>query len=136
MFERKKDGQAGLFWAACGAVLIGLLLAQACARNPRPQQPSQRIRTVRSSSFTVTAYCLKGKTAAGTHAADGVVAADLRVFPLGTVIRVDGLSGYNGMYTVLDSGRSIRGRRIDLYVSSCTEAVRFGRRAARVSVAR
>jgi 3D (Asp-Asp-Asp) domain-containing protein len=113
---------------------MALLLAQACARNPRPQQPAQRNRAARS--FTVTAYCLKGRTAAGTRVADGVVAADLRVLPLGTVIRVDGLSSYNGTYTVLDTGRRIRGRRIDLYMPSCTEALRFGRRSARVSIAR
>jgi hypothetical protein len=32
------------------------------------------------------------------------------------------------VYTILDTGGSIRGRRIDVYIPSCSEAIRFGRR--------
>jgi 3D (Asp-Asp-Asp) domain-containing protein len=67
----------------------------------------------------------------------GIVAADPDVLPLGTVIRVAGLPGrYDGVYTVMDTGASIRGRRLDVYLASCAEAVRFGRHTARVSVVR
>ena len=46
---------------------------------------------------------------------------------MGTVIRVSGLQDrYNGTYTVRDTGPSVRGRRLDLYVRDCDEAVRFG----------
>ena len=76
-------------------------------------------------------------TAAGTRVRDGVVAADPAVLPLGTVIRVGGLSKrYDRAYTVLDTGRAIKGRRIDLYLGDCREAVRFGRQSVRVSVVR
>ena len=136
MIERLKPTQFELRFIPGVAALAALLFAQGCARNPHPKQPAQQARPARSSSFTVTAYCLKGRTAAGTRVADGVVAADLHVLPLGTVIRVDGLSSYDGTYTVMDTGRRIRGRRLDLYISSCAEAVQFGRRSARVSIAR
>ena len=54
---------------------------------------------------------------------------------MGTVIRLTGLDPrYNGTYTVADTGAKIQGRRIDLYISDCREAVRFGRRPARVVV--
>jgi 3D (Asp-Asp-Asp) domain-containing protein len=121
-------------------VAIGaLLIAEGCARNPRPRQPSPR----RAASlaipapFTITAYCTGTITAAGTRVAKGVVAADPNVLPLGTEIRVAGLDArYNGTYTVMDTGPKVRGRRLDLYLPDCAEAVRFGRRSGRVSTAR
>jgi 3D (Asp-Asp-Asp) domain-containing protein len=115
---------------------IALIMASACARNPRP---TLRPRGPESTSthFTITAYCRGRITSAGTRVTAGVVAADPNVVPLGTIIRLAGLgSGYDGVYTVRDTGRKIRGRRIDLYLVNCDEAVRFGRRAGRVSVVR
>ena len=114
-----------------------LLVAQGCARTHRPQPPMRRdaplIKPVR---FAITAYCTGRTTAAGTRVAKGVVAADPTVFPLGTVIRVTSLGDrYNGTYTVMDTGSRIRGRRLDLYLPNCAEAVRFGRRSGRVSIA-
>jgi 3D (Asp-Asp-Asp) domain-containing protein len=92
---------------------------------------------VKPVSFTITAYCTGRTTAAGTRVAKGVVAADPRVLPLGTVIRLARLgSRYDGEYTVMDTGSKIRGRRLDLYLPNCDEAVRFGRRSGRVSIAR
>lgn len=118
------------------AVAISVLVvAQGCARN-RPRQPP-RIQLTPPMSFTVTAYCAGTTTAAGTRVAEGVVAADPRVLPLGTVIRLAGLDGrYNGTYTVMDTGPKVRGRHLDLYLRDCAEAVRFGRRSGRVSIAR
>ena len=76
-------------------------------------------------------------TAAGTRVRDGIVAADPAVLPLGTTIRVGGLGQrYNRVYHVMDTGRAVRGRQIDVYLSSCAEAIEFGRRAAVVSVVR
>ena len=119
-----------------GGVAIGtLLFAASCARNPRarPPAPLPPAASVKPMSFTVTAYCLKGTTASGARVARGIVAADPDVLPLGTVIRLAGLSRrYNGTYTVMDTGSRIRGRRLDLYVPNCAEAVRFGRRSGRV----
>jgi len=84
----------------------------------------------------VTAYCTGRITAAGTRVTKGVVAADLRVLPLGTVIMLTGVDGrYNGTYTVMDTGPRVRGHRLDLYLRDCAEAVRFGRRSGRVSIA-
>jgi 3D (Asp-Asp-Asp) domain-containing protein len=57
--------------------------------------------------------------------------------PIGSVIQVSGLeSRYNGIYTVMDTGAKIRGRRLDLYLRDCDAAVRFGRRSADVSIVR
>jgi 3D (Asp-Asp-Asp) domain-containing protein len=117
-------------------VIGALVVAQGCVRNPRPRQ-TPRVSLAQPMSFTVTAYCTGKITAGGTRVTEGVVAADPRVLPLGTLIRLAGLAGrYNGTYTVMDTGPRVRGRRLDLYLHDCAEAVRFGRRSGRVSIAR
>jgi 3D (Asp-Asp-Asp) domain-containing protein len=84
-------------------------------------------------SFRATAYCLKGKTAMGGIVRRGIVAADPRILPLGTRINVTAGS-YSGTYTVADTGGAVRGRILDIWVPSCSEAIRFGRKSITVSV--
>jgi 3D (Asp-Asp-Asp) domain-containing protein len=59
---------------------------------------------------------------------------------MGSVIAIDRIekldSRHDGVYTVMDTGSKIRGRRIDIYLKDCREAVRFGRRAVQVTVLR
>jgi 3D (Asp-Asp-Asp) domain-containing protein len=83
--------------------------------------------------FKATAYCLRGRTASGGGVRRGIVAADPRVLPLGTRIYISG-GGYSGTYTVTDTGGAIKGNILDIWVPSCSEAVRFGRRSISVSV--
>lgn len=83
--------------------------------------------------FTATAYSLKGRTASGHKVARGIVAADLKVLPLGTKIKIhDG--EYAGVYTVRDTGGRIKGRKLDIWMPSSREARRFGRRKVLVTV--
>jgi 3D (Asp-Asp-Asp) domain-containing protein len=84
-------------------------------------------------SFIATAYCLKGRTATGGGVRRGVVAADPRVLRLGSTIFL-GAGSYSGEYKVTDTGGSVRGRKIDIWVPSCAEARRFGRRTVTVGV--
>jgi 3D (Asp-Asp-Asp) domain-containing protein len=86
--------------------------------------------------FVATAYCHGTTTATGVRVRDGIVAGDPRVLPLGTVIRLKSAGLYNGTYTVLDTGTRIQGRRLDVYIRDCGEALRFGRREVRVSIIR
>jgi len=82
-----------------------------------------------------TAYCLDGRTQSGVRTRTGIVAADPRVLPVGSVIRIlDGPT--TGIYTVMDTGGTIKGRRIDIYVPSCARAKKFGRRKVSVIVVR
>lgn len=83
--------------------------------------------------FQATAYCLKGRTASGQHVRPGVIAADPKVLPLGTVVHLRAGS-YSGTYTVLDTGGRIRGRMIDVYVPTYREARQFGRRPVKLRV--
>lgn len=88
---------------------------------------------VEVNTFRATAYCLKGRTAIGGNVRRGIVAADPRVLPLGTRIQLNAGS-YSGTYTVADTGGAVRGRILDIWVPSCSEAMRFGRRSVQVSV--
>lgn len=83
--------------------------------------------------FHATAYCLKGRTASGAPVRQGVIAADPRVLPLGTVVHIKA-GRYTGNYTVLDTGGSIKGRKVDIYVPTYQEAKRFGRQRVKVKV--
>ncbi|CAN5635006.1 hypothetical protein BH18ACI1_BH18ACI1_06330 [soil metagenome] len=84
-------------------------------------------------SFRATAYCLKGRTASGRNVRRGIVAADPRILPLGTRIEISAGS-YSGTYTVADTGGAVKGRILDIWVPSCAEANRFGRRSVKVGV--
>ena len=85
--------------------------------------------------MTATAYCQTGLTRSGAWTQPGFIAADTRILPVGSVVRIE----MNGdampeIYTVMDTGAAVRGRRIDIYIPNCRRARRFGRRPVRVHV--
>lgn len=84
-------------------------------------------------NFRATAYCLRGKTASGASVRKGIVAADPRVLPLGTRITMNA-GKYSGTYLVADTGGAVKGNKLDVWVASCSEARRFGRRTVKVKV--
>ena len=71
-----------------------------------------------------------GRTATGLPAGYGLVAVDPRVIPLGTVLYIEGY----GMAIAADTGRAIRGRKIDLCYATRQQALQFGRRKVRVHI--
>jgi 3D (Asp-Asp-Asp) domain-containing protein len=81
-----------------------------------------------------TAHSQEGETAAGTLSRPGTVAADPDVLPLGSKISVSGAGRYSGVYTVEDTGRKIKGKEIDIYMTSAAEAKKFGRKRVKVTV--
>lgn len=109
--------------------------------SPTPNPSKEVIENAESESefisearhFKATAYCLKGRTAIGGSVRRGIVAADRRVLPLGSRIQLNAGS-YSGTYTVADTGGAVRGHVLDIWVPSCAEAMRFGRRSVKVSV--
>ena len=85
------------------------------------------------STYIATAYSLRGRTASGRMVSRGLIAADPRVLPLGSRVRLDH-PGYSGEYLVADTGGMIRGRRIDIWTPTSREAMRFGRRPVKLTV--
>ena len=86
-----------------------------------------------SRPFVATAYSLRGRTASGRLVSRGLIAADRSLLPIGTRVRLDA-GDYSGEYTVADTGSAVRGRKIDIWVSSTNEALRFGRRQVKLTV--
>lgn len=100
-----------------------------------PEKPTETAAVVASpaQAYTATAYSLRGRTASGRGVARGLIAADRKVLPLGTRVRLDAGS-YSGEYLVADTGGLVRGRKIDIWMPSTSEAMRFGRRTVKLTV--
>ena len=128
-----------------GAVAGGVLLAARSDTSPPPTPPSVT-RPVQSlaptstaaargallGSFEVTCHTGKGITASGRPSSREIVSVDPRVVPLGTRLVIETV----GPRVAADTGRSIRGRRLDIWEPSAAACTRFGRRQLRVWQAR
>jgi 3D (Asp-Asp-Asp) domain-containing protein len=97
------------------------------------------IRRFRLLTMRATAYCPNGccgsshgRTATGRRAEYGIVAVDPRVIPLGTALYVDRY----GFAIAADTGRKIKGARIDLCFPTHREAMGFGTRSVKVLILR
>jgi len=122
------------------AVLSFVLLYEATVSDSRTAEmretaalpaPGSRLR------FAATAYCKGTVTASGMPPRTGVAAADPDLLPVGSVIQLDTSEPlYSGVYTIMDTGPAVQGREIDVYMWSCHEALKFGRRAAQLVVLR
>jgi 3D (Asp-Asp-Asp) domain-containing protein len=88
-------------------------------------------------AFSATAYCKGMVTTSGVAVQTGIAAADPELLPVGSIVQIDELPPkYNGIYTILDTGPSIQGRVVDVYMWSCYEALDFGRKPIRLTVMR
>ncbi|CAN5566300.1 hypothetical protein BH10ACI3_BH10ACI3_13870 [soil metagenome] len=82
-------------------------------------------------AFSASAYCFSGRTAMGHGVRRGLIAADPRVLKLGSKVVISA-GAWSGTYLVSDTGGAIKGKRIDIWVPSCSEARKFGRRTVTV----
>jgi len=83
--------------------------------------------------YVATAYSLRGRTASGRPVSKGLIAADPRILPLGSRVKLEA-GNYSGEYLVADTGGAVRGRHIDIWTPSSREAMRFGRRVIKLTV--
>ena len=72
----------------------------------------------------------RGRTRTGRRAMYGEAAVDPRIIPLGSILFIEGY----GLAIASDTGRAIKGRRIDLCYDSRSVANNFGRHKVRVHV--
>jgi len=101
--------------------------------NNKTEEKTANSTSKNAGGFNATAYCLRGRTANGGSVRRGIVAADPRVLPLGTRIYLNA-GAYSGNYVVADTGGAVRGRKLDIWVPNCSEAMRFGRRSVSVNI--
>lgn len=85
-------------------------------------------------SFTATAYSKEGQTVKGVQSQPGIVAADRKLLPLGSIVRVTGAGSYSGLYVVTDTGTAIEGRRIDIFVADPAKSKAFGKKQVQVQL--
>ena len=88
---------------------------------------------VPGETYSATAYSLRGRTASGQFVSRGLIAADPRVLPLGTRVRLDA-GPWSGEYLVADTGGAIKGRKIDIWTPTTREALQFGRRPVKLTI--
>ncbi len=116
-----------------------LASAMAAGRAAEREEETRRLAAERSASagfpveermeMSSTMYCLRGNMRTGVRTRDGMAAGDPRVLPLGSVVRVSHPDGRPiGIFVIMDTGGAIKGNKIDIYVDSCPEAIRWGRR--------
>src|SRR5580704_16462104 len=112
------------------ALIASEFLMSASAAPPSSQ--THRRPTIRY--FIATAYSVEGTGASGKWSHPGTVAADRKILPLNSRIRIYGAGQYSGAYTVEDTGGKVDGHHIDVYVPSHAEAKKFGRQRVKVVV--
>ena len=98
-----------------------------------PIADKARLPAAEPVTYVATAYSLRGRTASGMYVTQGIIAADPRVLPLGSRVRLEA-GRWSGEYLVADTGGRIKGRRIDIWTASGREAMRFGRRKVKLTI--
>ena len=88
----------------------------------------------KSISMIATAYSTDGIQKAGTVAREGTAAADPKVLPLGSRVRVHGPDGYIGEFVISDTGSAVKGNHIDIFFDSPAQAKKFGQHEVRVEI--
>lgn len=82
-----------------------------------------------AGTFRITAYCQSGVTRSGEWTRPGVVAVDQNVIPLYSSVWIE---GWDEPFTALDTGGGVRGNHVDIYMTSCRDAINWGVRSRSV----
>lgn len=108
-------------------------VAMEAADNAKLSEPAVVAEAAPVHHYVATAYSLRGRTASGLPVAKGIIAADPRVLPLGSRVKIEAGS-WSGEYLVADTGGLVRGKRIDIWTPSTRDAMRFGRRTVKLTI--
>lgn len=79
--------------------------------------------TMKCSAYTSAANEGGAFAYNGQRLRDGMVAADLKLYPIGTKIFIPKL---NKVFTVTDTGSAIRNQRLDIWMNSKQKALNWG----------
>jgi 3D (Asp-Asp-Asp) domain-containing protein len=126
----------------CLAVLGFVLLHEVSMFDSQRATPGAPVDPTRPTAgshllFTATAYCKGTTTTSGVGVRTGIAASDPAILPVGSVVNVStDETRYNGVYTIMDTGPSVQGRILDLFMGSCGDARMFGRRPVEITVLR
>lgn len=112
-------------------------------QTPTPQIPSRQSlqplshspsmkeeQVIKTFEAIATSYCLRGRTATGTKPKIGTVAVDPRIIPLGSILYIEGY----GWARAEDTGSAIKGKRIDVWLPSKEQSLKWGVKRVKVVV--
>ncbi len=120
--SRQKTGSRQVSSPSPGVIACGSYDAVSRQGNMRIGKPMKFVAT----AYTYTGY----RTAAGAKTRRGIVAVDPKVIPMGTHMFIEGY----GYAVAADTGGFIKGRRIDVFMESYPETVKWGRRTVNVYI--
>jgi LysM repeat protein/3D (Asp-Asp-Asp) domain-containing protein len=100
---------------------------------PAPVSPAaDRVITARVTGYALGAGAVGTRTASGTTTHWGTVAADTRLYPFGTRLRIEGLD--DTVFVVEDTGSAVRGNVFDVWFPDAASARRVGARMRQVTI--
>ena len=118
--------------ALIGAALLSSSLIFSARTLSAEPLLSQDPKTKSTTADAIAPVALEDELPSRGHIGERI-AADPRVLPLGSRVRLE-TGAYSGEYLVADTGSMVRGRRIDIWMPSSREAMRFGRRPVKLTV--
>ncbi|MFJ7746473.1 3D domain-containing protein [Peribacillus sp. NPDC097295] len=104
--------------------------------TPKAKKASKKYKTLTVNASAYTANCkgCSGITAIGLNLKKNpkvkAISVDPKVIPLGTKVHVEGY----GEAIAADTGGAIKGKKIDVFYSSKTKALNWGRKTVKVKV--
>lgn len=109
-----KTGNRKKFLVFAAFILAAIIIVMS---NPFSAQASSKYKKVYLGKFRVTWYAEGGLTASGKRTkANHTIAVDPSVIKLGTKVKVG-----KKWYVAEDTGGAIKGKRLDIYVSSASQ---------------
>ncbi len=97
-----------------------------------PAPSGERAITALVTGYAPGAGASSSHTASGTITHWGTVAADTRLYPFGTRLRIEGFD--DTVFVVEDTGSAVRGNVLDIFFADVATARRFGTQTLKVSV--
>ena len=116
----------GFFTFLSLCFLVFLLITRESKAEPETViiQEKTKIPYTALGEYTLTWYCISGTTASGNKTNHNLtIAGDLNKLKFNDVVYIEKLGG---AYVMHDTGRLVKGNRIDIYTNDCQQAIKNG----------
>lgn len=102
--------------------------------EPVKEEKADTILTMEATAYTATCEGCSGITATGINLKENpnqkVISVDPNIIPLGTKVYVEGY----GKAIAGDTGGAIKGNKIDVFIPSKEDAIKYGRKTVKVTI--